>query len=850
MEFVKTYKQSSRPVVFLFSEPESLPLYILENLLSSLCRVVVFSNRVKIWETSSSHIAKGENLVFDSYKNYKKYPRPNYFLSVDLSKTNPKSVLENAVSLMEVFACKGFLVASEENGHYFSSVVLPENLGVVLVKDLFGPRMELDGRSRISQVIKSLINGERLKVADNENVSLVYLGDAAKTIVKWLFSFGPYGEVVSISSKERPLSELYLFVKNIYPEFKYSLVHSSNKVAVDNKRKTHLIDRNYNDLLKETLVWFKNGAQLNKKAVVKTRVKMTKSLGAVIVAAVLLISPFVFMVVSALLLLVSSKLILNQKLKTSSVFMNASYVAANVANKESVVFAGIPLLGGLYRPAASFSYVIKNASVVGLRGLNLVDDVKALSGGVLGDGDYNLSSLQERISSNFGFIETTLSFMEGEAKTYPNIYKKVDIAKIKKLTANLNKVSLSLSDILGTEKTKTYLILFQNNMELRPTGGFIGSFALASFNSGKLTDITVQDVYSADGQLKGHIEPPEPIKKYLGEANWFLRDSNWDPDFPTSAERAEWFLDKEIDVPVDGVIAIDLNVIKDLLEVVGPIYLDDYQMQITKDNFYERTQSEVEGDFFPGSTKKASFITALSKEMINTLVLNKDKESFRLARIFYDNLEGRHVQVFLHNDLARNALSNLNWDGAFNYPNCSGNCFSDFLGLVEANLGVNKSNYYIERTYNLDVSLQDGLIKKNLSVSYKNSANPAIGEKAVYKTYVRLFVPTNAVLESLKIEGNSLQPDINTASGKKEVGFYMEVLPGQTKTMNILWQEQASLSLARNGEYLLYFRKQAGVGEEPISITYRPSSGIDLSIEPGYNTLFSKDIYSKVSWKK
>ena len=68
-------------------------------------------------------------------------------------------------------------------------------------------------------------------------------------------------------------------------------------------------------------------------------------------------------------------------------------------------------------------------------------------------------------------------------------------------------------------------------MELRPTGGFIGSYAIMTFDKGRLAEIVVNDVYTADGQLKGHVDPPEPIRKYLGEGGWFLRDSNWDPDF-------------------------------------------------------------------------------------------------------------------------------------------------------------------------------------------------------------------------------------------------------------------------------------------------------------------------------
>ena len=67
-------------------------------------------------------------------------------------------------------------------------------------------------------------------------------------------------------------------------------------------------------------------------------------------------------------------------------------------------------------------------------------------------------------------------------------------------------------------------------------------------------------MYALDGQLKGHVDPPAPMRDLLGQEHWYLRDSNWDPDFKESAARAAWFYEKEGGVPVDGVIAINVPV--------------------------------------------------------------------------------------------------------------------------------------------------------------------------------------------------------------------------------------------------------------------------------------------------
>ncbi|MCD6225716.1 DUF4012 domain-containing protein, partial [bacterium] len=107
------------------------------------------------------------------------------------------------------------------------------------------------------------------------------------------------------------------------------------------------------------------------------------------------------------------------------------------------------------------------------------------------------------------------------------------------------KIAPFLDWLTGREQPRRFLVLLQNNMELRPTGGFIGSLAVLQFTDGQLIDFKVNDVYQADGQLKGHVEPPAPIKNILGEGGWYLRDSNWSPDFPVSAQRAAWFYRKE-----------------------------------------------------------------------------------------------------------------------------------------------------------------------------------------------------------------------------------------------------------------------------------------------------------------
>jgi hypothetical protein len=436
----------------------------------------------------------------------------------------------------------------------------------------------------------------------------------------------------------------------------------------------------------------------------------------------------------------------------------------------------------------------------------------------------------------------------------------VDFDKLKTISQEVSVLASNLPSILGLGTNKNYLILFENNMELRPTGGFIGSYGIANFGGGKLNGLTVNDIYSADGQLKGHIEPPAPIKNYLGEANWWFRDSNWDPDFPTSAERSEWFLNKEMDQQVDGVIAIDLQPIKNILSYTGPIFLPDYNLTISSDNLYEKTQEEAQANSFPGSRQKESFLTALSRTMITEISKMDPKDRILVLRAFYESLVGRHVQIYLHDQDSAMAINKLGWDGKIQTYSCGDTCYSDFFGDVEANVGVNKSNYFVKRRIDFKVNVDSQKITRQLTINLQNSANPALEASGVYKSYLRVMIPQNAEVLGVKISigqnESSLLPEITQEKGRQEVGVLVDITPGQSKDIQFTWQNDISQETVIKS-YGLFVRKQAGVDADPISIEFTGmGSSESWPVFPltkdgvyTYNTNLAKDFFARLSWK-
>ena len=146
-----------------------------------------------------------------------------------------------------------------------------------------------------------------------------------------------------------------------------------------------------------------------------------------------------------------------------------------------------------------------------------------------------------------------------------------------------------------------YLVLFQNNAELRSSGGFIGSYAVVDVSNLAIKNISFNtNILALDRQFtdKNFVQAPAPLAKFLKNQSWQLRDSNYDASFPEASQDILNFYSRETGDSVDGVIALNAQVIVDLLKLTGPIKLDQYNLTVTADNFYDVTQFQVEKAYF------------------------------------------------------------------------------------------------------------------------------------------------------------------------------------------------------------------------------------------------------------
>lgn len=423
-------------------------------------------------------------------------------------------------------------------------------------------------------------------------------------------------------------------------------------------------------------------------------------------------------------------------------------------------------------------------------------------------------------------------------------------------------MSRLLPAMVALDGKKSYLVLLQNNMELRPGGGFIGSFANLTFEGGKLKKLDVNDIYAIDGQLGIHVEPPKEIKEDLGQKDWFLRDSNWEPDFPTAARQAEWFYTKETGNRVEGIVALDVSAIKDLLGSVGTLDLADYNEKVTSDNLFEKTITYAETGFFPGSQAKKSFITALTNQLFNKIFFLPQNNWPGIISSLGKSLDEKHISIYLNDSKLFAYLSAENWTHVLPRQSAE-NQNQDFLSLVEANLGANKVNYYLDRNYNLETTIgKDGEVAHTLRINYTNRSPSDVFPGGKYKNRMRVYLPFGTKLTKASWGEQDITKNVNSFVdyGRSGYSFLLELLPKEQKTLVLEYSVPIRVQFKDSkAGYRLNIVKQAGTAQDPLQwtisypISYKVVSNQTKSIGPQeqkISTDLSKDRSFEVEFKK
>lgn len=463
----------------------------------------------------------------------------------------------------------------------------------------------------------------------------------------------------------------------------------------------------------------------------------------------------------------------------------------------------------------------------------------------------------EKLSSSLLLVQNRVGLSQAELQrllveapfplSIPVVFENASrvLGKLRQYSGSMNTVSNFLDlypKVAGFKDQKTYLVLLQNSMELRPTGGFIGSIAVVTVSEGRVLDLSLQDVYVLDGQLKGHVDPPGPIRDLLGQEHWYLRDSNWDPDFTVSGEKARWFYEKETGTNVDGVIALSLPVIIDLLKVTGPLDLPDYNDRITADNFFGKSLYYTHTNFFPGSTQKKDFLGSLTSALLTKIVSNKSVSPTALFTAVSGGLTHGDILLYFTDRENEAMAGRFLWTGAMTFDGHG----SDTASVIEANLGVNKANYYIDRTILQQTALtEEGSAREAITVSYHNTGetdHPASGGGA-YKTYTRFYIPKDAQSIKVVLDGKEVPVRDPKKKGVPDMPF---IEPDSSHPEATIVGVAFDIPLSSERKLLISYTRQHIVSFIGSQATYEST----FYRQPGtIRTHFQKEVTFPIFWK-
>lgn len=336
-------------------------------------------------------------------------------------------------------------------------------------------------------------------------------------------------------------------------------------------------------------------------------------------------------------------------------------------------------------------------------------------------------------------------------------------APVQELNATLPRVRAALAGfldqntallhVIGADHARQYLVLFQNNHELRPTGGFIGSIGLINVDRGVVEDINIKSVYDPDGQLKERIAPPTQLLPITDR--WYLRDANWFVDFEVSAQKIASFFEKESGPTVDGVIALTPEVIKELLRVTGPIEVPGFDVTVNADNFTLLTQDQVTYAYDREENKPKQFLADLTPILLNKVFSTRGDHTLKVVGALQKMIQEKQLLIYFKDADVQSQIHKLGWSGSF--PQDA----QGFLSINNANIGGHKSDQFVEQEIdyrsevmpNLDVEVNVTVRRTHrgpseaLDYNYPDNEDPAYKNNVVYQ---RMLVPRGALLQEAR----------------------------------------------------------------------------------------------------
>lgn len=379
-----------------------------------------------------------------------------------------------------------------------------------------------------------------------------------------------------------------------------------------------------------------------------------------------------------------------------------------------------------------------------------------------------------------------------------------------------------LKTLVGIPQEKRYLLLFQNDTELRPTGGFLTAYAIISVNNGNFKPLGSFDIYTLDGRFGNRLPAPRPIKEFHKNVfAWHLRDMNLSPDFKVFMETfMENYGKVEDKAKIDGVVAVDTQILVDVLKVLGPIGVGGWgNFSAEKDarcdcpQVVYQLESLADRPVGAFRTERKAVLGPLMHSLLLNIMQSPRKKWPEFFNLLFKNIKEKHILFYFPNEDIQKAMETLNASGRIKEFE------GDYLLVVDANFAGAKSNMFIKESFTQEIAVgSDGTVTKQLTIDYKNPAPPSncnleAGQlclNGLYRDWVRIFVPLGSKL--LESSGSEISVNTYEELGKTVFeAFYGDKSPlrpmGKTQ---LTFKYQLPFKYDSHQPYKILIQKQPG----------------------------------------
>ncbi len=358
----------------------------------------------------------------------------------------------------------------------------------------------------------------------------------------------------------------------------------------------------------------------------------------------------------------------------------------------------------------------------------------------------------------------------------------------------INNLSI-IKQILWHDEKRTYFIIFQNNDEIRPTGGFMGSVGILELFRWKVANFETKDIYAIEWDLKDFatknwvaFDQIAPVWLDKISNTFWLRDANYYPSIEESSLKIQDFL-KNSEYKIDWIIYINQNLIVNILEKIGPIYYDAVNREITSENFSTLFSTLVEAKI----TKTHTLATPKQVLFDFIDIFFEKIASIHDYKFFIElgieSIEKKDISLYFFKPQENTFLKQIWLEKTYDLEK-----YLDFNYPVFTSISWNKSDRYMKRSFEKIYSIWENCdIQSSFTIKQKHTFN--INEEVYIKTllydmdalwqvdinkileiqwkwinkqYIRVLIPKNAQI----IPNKNIT--IHEFENYKEVSFYLD----------------------------------------------------------------------------